>query len=427
MNTAWFEKLPPSWTAVRLKYASPLVDHKVSSVGSTLPYLGLENIESWTARKVENVEAQNAEGTANLFWAGDVLFGKLRPYLAKVYQAQHQGIASTEFLVLRPAKATARFLKYALLSPAFIDLVNASTYGVRMPRTSWEVIGDIALPVPSITEQERICDFLDQKTAMDDALIANLNNFSRLLDERRLLLIAQAVTKGLKLREPTKKTGERWAEEIPSHWSIRKLSQVAQLIGSGTTPPADEPIWYDGPVPFLTTTELRETTVLETARTVTLAALRRFSSLRTYPAGSVVIAMYGATIGRLGILGIPSTVNQACCVIQGSDILSGDYLYYWLMAMRQELVRLASGGGQPNISQGIIRSLRVPLPPIDEQREIVTYLKELDAQTVSALEDARSALRLARQRRSALITAAVTGQIQSMKHASDGATAKEVA
>ena len=122
-------------------------------------------------------------------------------------------------------------------------------------------------------------------------------------------------------------------------------------IGSGTTPQSDSDEHYDGETPWVTTSELREETIRETAKSVSAAALREHPALRLYPEGALVIAMYGATIGRLGILGIPATVNQACCVFAEETRLRARFVYYWLRAFREVLVSHSAGGGQPNLSQ----------------------------------------------------------------------------
>ncbi len=150
---------------------------------------------------------------------------------------------------------------------------------------------------------------------------------------------------------------------------------------------------------------------METARFVTEDAMEKFTALKLYPIGSIVIAMYGATIGRLGVLGIPATTNQACCVMEPNDIVVPRYLYLWLLANRNEIVALGAGGGQPNISQEIIRSLRVPVPPRAEQVAIVAYIDRSAGPLDDLIQKVNRAIGFVKERRSALITAAVTGQI----------------
>src|SRR4051794_31757532 len=125
-----------------------------------------------------------------------------------------------------------------------------------------------------------------------------------------------------------KKSGVEGLEEIPAHWEVRKTTWLF-AIGSGTTPP-DDPTYYGGEIPWITTSQLRESIVASTEKTVTEKALRDFPSLKMHPRGSVAVAMYGATIGRLGILGMAATVNQACCVFSNPHGIDAYFWFYWL-------------------------------------------------------------------------------------------------
>lgn len=154
-RTRWpaLGEIPKGWEARRLKFAVELRNEKVEAEGASLEYMGLEHIESWTGRRIEDSDAAS-EGIAARHLKGDVLFGKLRPYLAKVFLAQEEGMVSTEALVmisgegLQPA-----FLKYVLLSREFIDAVAGSTYGAKMPRASWDFIGGLPIRMPPIEQQ----------------------------------------------------------------------------------------------------------------------------------------------------------------------------------------------------------------------------------------------------------------------------------
>lgn len=207
-----------------------------------------------------------------------------------------------------------------------------------------------------------------------------------------------------------KDSGIEWIGQVPEEWLNRKVFHAFQAIGSGTTPPAKEHEWYQGgTIPWITTSELRENTVVKTKKCVTSDAMQKFSALKIFPAGSLAIAMYGATIGRLGFLGIPATTNQACCVLSGERDLNIQFLYYWLMAFRADIVAFFSeGGGQPNINQEVIASLRVPSPAPDEQATIVATLDRETARIDALVEKKTRFIELLKEKRQALITHAVT-------------------
>jgi type I restriction enzyme S subunit len=209
---------------------------------------------------------------------------------------------------------------------------------------------------------------------------------------------------------PLRNSGLQWLGEIPTHWEVWKVAHGFKNIGSGTTPKSEELKYYDGDIPWVTTSELRENIIEDTSTKLTELALQDYSTLKMYPVGTLLIAMYGATIGRLGILGIEATVNQACCVFAEPKVFDTMFFFYWLLYRRPILISLSSGGGQPNLNQEELKSLRVPLPPVEEQQAIVDYI-ESETKKLDEMRDVTThTIGLLKERRVALIAAAVTGQ-----------------
>jgi type I restriction enzyme S subunit len=154
-----------------------------------------ENIESWTGRFLETDTTFDERDELKMFRAGDVLFNKLRPYLAKVFNPRTAGFSGGELLILRPtSKLNSAFLFYRLLSRSFIGIVNSSTEGAKMPRADWEFIGQLLIPIPTLSEQFAISSFLDVKTKQIDTLIAKAVTGIALLTEYRTALITDVVT-----------------------------------------------------------------------------------------------------------------------------------------------------------------------------------------------------------------------------------------
>lgn len=205
-----------------------------------------------------------------------------------------------------------------------------------------------------------------------------------------------------------KKAKTTWIEQIPSHWQEWKVNHGFRLIGSGTTPKSDSGLFYGGNTLWVTTAELRETFVYDTANKVTQEALDEHSALRVYPAGSVMIAMYGATIGRLGILGHEATVNQACCVFSQPEKFDPQFFYFWMWMWRPVLISLSSGGGQPNLNQEELKRLRVPIPSVPEQQQIAAFLDWKTGQIDGLIGKKKELLEKLKEKRIAVITQAVT-------------------
>lgn len=194
----WIGEIPAHWKVKKLKHLTTCLADKVISKHSTRTYVGMENIESWTGKYLDNnIEA---DGIASRFETGDILFGKLRPYLAKVMITKFSGICSTELLVYRPTKEIKQeYLFQLMISYDFIKMVDSSTYGAKMPRANSEFIGNLLTPLPPISEQQKIVEYLDKVTTKIEAAITCKQNEIEKLKEYKATLINSAVTGKIKV------------------------------------------------------------------------------------------------------------------------------------------------------------------------------------------------------------------------------------
>ena len=163
--------------------------------------------------------------------------------------------------------------------------------------------------------------------------------------------------------------------DIPESWKWVKVGNVGSW-SSGATPSRTNPAYYGGIIPWLKTGDLNDGFIKELPEFITDLALEK-TSVRLNPVGSVLMAMYGATIGKLGILDISATTNQACCACIPYEGIHNKYLFYYLMSMRRSYIGMAEGGAQPNISKEKIVNSLIPLPPLAEQKRIVAKIEEL--------------------------------------------------
>lgn len=194
----WIGEIPEHWEVKALKYSTTLRSEKTISKNSALPYLGLENIESWTGSLVRT--NSETEGQASRFYSGDVLFGKLRPYLAKVYLADQEGICSGEILAFKANEEMLNsFLHKVLLSYRFIDLIDSSTYGAKMPRANPTFIKLQMIPIPDLDEQQEIVKYIDDQTDKTDEAIVLQQQQIEKLKEYKSSLIDAAVTGKIKV------------------------------------------------------------------------------------------------------------------------------------------------------------------------------------------------------------------------------------
>ena len=163
--------------------------------------------------------------------------------------------------------------------------------------------------------------------------------------------------------------------DIPESWEWVRLGNIGDW-GSGATPNRTTSEYYNGNIPWLKTGDLNDNYITDIPETITELALAK-TSVRLNPIGSVLIAMYGATIGKLGILKIPATTNQACCACVPFTDIYNEFLFYFLMSQKAAFVKRGEGGAQPNISKEKIVSTLMPLPPVAEQKRIVEKIKQL--------------------------------------------------
>ena len=412
----WPGKLPEHWQVKRLKFVVKLVNQKAVYEDSGLPYMGLEHIEPWTGRYIEDEEA-SPDGLVSFFEPGDVLLGKLRPYLAKVHFAKHRGVCSTEVLVLRTSgDLIPEYLRYFLVAPATIGNINSSTYGSKMPRASWDFIGNQLQPLPPKDEQCAIADFLDRKTAEIDTLIAKKRRLLDLLTEKRTALITRAVTKGLNPDVPMKDSGIEWLGEIPAHWRVVRVKFFAS-VGNGSTPSRANPeYWTDGHYPWLNSSVVNQKFVIKAEQFVTDLALRECHLPIVKPPAIVIgITGQGKTRGMVTRLDFEATINQHLAFVRPAPSLADvDYIYNLFKKAYVYLRRESEGGGSTKgaITCEQIENLSLPLPPLKEQAEIVRVLSQQQTDLDAVEAKLSSAIERLKEYRSALITNAVTGQIK---------------
>lgn len=197
--------------------------------------------------------------------------------------------------------------------------------------------------------------------------------------------------------------------KVPGNWCWTRMKNIAQW-GSGGTPSRKISEYYNGNIPWVKTGELNNDYVFETEEHITQNAILH-SSAKLFPVNTVVIAMYGATIGKVGILGVEATTNQACACGVSNLLANYKYLFYYAISQKDNFINKGKGGAQPNISQEIIKSHEFPLPPLPEQQRIVDRIESLFAKLDEAKQKAQDALDSFETRKAAILHRAFTGEL----------------
>ena len=420
-------------TSVSARFPVTALKHVVSLRHSPIngdhvdrPYVGLENVEPWTGRflgqptPTDNDEPGDTarSSVGKVFEPDDVLFGKLRPYLAKAWIADFPGRSTTEFLVMRPLNIERRFLRYALVSRNFVDAVDAATSGSRMPRAEWGDIGRLPVPLPEPGLQCAIADYLDVETARINSSIAAKQRLLRLLLERRSAVVARSVTGGSDDNVPSKIAKVDRLHEIPAHWDIVRIRFLAARIEQGWSPPAEnrEPRADEWGV--LKLNAVSQGQFDESAA--------KALPLNVDPLLDLEIRHGDLLITRSNT---PSLVGDACFVSSPRprlmlcdliyrltplpDVIDARFLVYFLttpVGRRQiEMDARGTSASMVKISKEHIKDWRVPVPPIDEQRRIVAHLIHKTTAIDRVVSTTARSVDVLKERRSTVIDSAVTG------------------
>lgn len=419
----WLANIPREWNIKRLKYTAKINPSRPSDIPAELPcvFIPMEamNVDGTFDNSITKPFSELKTGFT-YFAENDIIFAKITPCFENGKGAllknlgSEIGFGSTEFHVLRAIAncTTPEFLYCLTVSGLFRSVGESFMQGVAgQKRVTNDFVQDFVIGLPSMREQVSITTFLNRKTVQIDELIDKKERMIELLKEERTAVINQAVTKGLNPKTEMKDSGIAWLGKVPKHWDIRKISRSFDFIGSGTTPDSSRSEYYDGDIYWVITGDLNDGILKCTSKKITSLALRDFSALKQFPRGSVLIAMYGATIGKTAIADFDGYCNQACCVVSNSRYFSCKFTYYWFIANKQNIVSLGTGGGQPNVSQDVIRTLKLPCPAIKEQEQITDFLDRKIAQIDDQLTRAQKAIELLKEYRTALISEVVTGKI----------------
>lgn len=213
----------------------------------------------------------------------------------------------------------------------------------------------------------------------------------------------------MKAYEKYKDSGIQWIGQIPFQWKKLKIGRSFRSIGSGTTPNTSNDKYYEnGEVNWLNTGDLNDSYIWATNKKITQLAIEEISTLKSFPIDSIVIALYGATIGKLGHLKIETTTNQACCVLSDSNLIDNRYLFYFLLGARGDIISRAYGGGQPNISQDLIKQLYITAPTKPEQSNIARFLDYQTSIIDELISKKEKLIEKLKEKRQAIINEALT-------------------
>ena len=351
----------------------------------------------------------------------DLVMNKMKAWQGSIAISEYEGIVSPAYFVYEPERkmyevALPRYVHYLLRNPMYITQYMSRSKGIRV--NQWDLDPDefqkIELLLPSKPEQSKIFEFLDYETAKIDTLIQKQQRLIELLTEKRQAVISHAVTKGLNPDVPMKDSGVEWLGEVPEHWEVTKVGWVLEYLSYGFTNPM--PTSDEGPY-MLTATDISFNEILfDQARTTTTNAYDNFITDKSRPKLGDLLLTKDGTLGRVAVF---NSTNKTC-ISQSIALLRPNRKYvlpYFMAAAlassryQEKMIFDAGGTTIKHIYISILAKMNLALPDVNEQQEIVSYIDSKCLKLDDLMSKAEQAIQLMQERRTALISAAVTGKI----------------
>jgi type I restriction enzyme S subunit len=422
----WNGALPAGWPTVRLRHLADFVTGRTPDKSNaeywqdgTIPWVSPRDMKSEIISGSSNhvTELAVQEGAAQLAPAGCVLVVVRSLILAHslpVAVAVNEVAISQDIkaLVCRP-RIRPGFLRAVLASQArwLISHGDSAAHGTRMLPV--EVLQLLEVPCPPLETQDEVVAQVQRGTSNLDKLISIKERELRLLAERKNAIIASAINGGSWSTLPKIPVTTPWSAELPGNWEVRRLGDLGQ-IATGATPARDDARnWTDGTMPWLTSTVVNDGEVTSSREHVTAAALEKYH-LPVLQPGAVLVAVtgQGKTRGLAAVLSIEATTSQNLVSIQPDPAKLDTWFLRWVLFAAYDFLRGISddgGGARGALTREQVANLRVPLPPLAEQRSIVEYIGRGTALIDRLVTAAEHTTEYLRERRIALLTSAVTG------------------
>ena len=415
----WLGEVPAHWDSKALKFLCSYNDEVISESTASdfeIEYVDISSVSSVEGiSKTEKLEFGKSPSRARrVVRDGDVIISTVRTYLeavAPVSNPPGNMVVSTGFAVIRPNVSLDKgFASYCLRAKGFIKEVVSRSVGVSYPAINASDLVNIAAPALPHIEQQKIASFLDHETAKIDTLIAKQEKLIELLKEKRQAVISHAVTKGLNPDVPMKDSGVEWLGEVPEHWVVKSYRYACKIYrGKFGHRPRNDPAFYDGEYPFIQTGDVARAAKYIEEYTQTLNE-KGVSVSQKFPVGTLMMAI-AANIGDTAILGFEAYAPDSVVGFKPKSDIDLEFLRYSFMAALPAFEQTSTQSTQANLNVDRIGAVQASFPSIFEQREIVEYLDALLDRYDDIELKSKNSIELMKERKTALISAAVTGKI----------------
>ncbi len=410
----WLGDVPEHWNVRRLGYYFTERRDKVNDVD----YPPLSVTKNGIVPQLETAAKTDDNDNRRKVCRGDFVINSRSDRKGSSGMASEDGSVSLINTVLQPfPEATIEFAHHLFRSYPFQEEFYRYGKGIvaDLWSTNYSEMKNISLAMPSEAEQTAIAAFLDAETSKIDALIAEQRRLIELLKEKRQAVISHAVTQGLNPNAPMKPSGIEWLGDVPEHWDVEMLSRVTTKIGNGFVGPTRD-ILVESGVPYIQATHIKRGRVNFDGAYFVTPEWAEWQSKAALQLDDVLIVQTGAGTGDIGLVSEEEVGYRCHALIIVRSVKSrllGSFLSAALQSQygRQTLESIQTGGMHPHLNCGNVKVVYVPVPPTKEQGSIVVYVNEQSKKFDSLEAGAEQAIELLQERRTALISAAVTGKI----------------
>jgi restriction endonuclease S subunit len=411
----WYNNLPDDWEETRLGWYADVF------TGETLDsdYFNTEN-----GPKVARIRhVSDGDSTTRYsgdipdgYWIsdGDILIGMDGPYFhVGVWEGGDALLNQRVACIPQDSVYNSQFLSYVLPKP--MRILNDLTRSTTVKHLSVKDLRNVKIPLPPAQTIDSITDYLDRETGKIDKVIRKEKSYSNLLHEKKDTLVKSLITGGIDSETQRRDTNVDWIGEVPEHWDVVRTRFVAELHSGHTPDRSNEEYWEDTDIPWVTTSDIkpfregRKRYLYEPEHKISELGMEN-SGAHLLPEGTVFLSRT-ASVGFSGIMGEPMATSQDFANWVCGDELIPEYLLYVFRSMDQEFNRLMQGSTHQTIYMPDIKSFKTPLPPLEEQREIVDHIETETERLWELIDRVEETIDLLEEKRQALITAAVTGQI----------------
>lgn len=412
----WLGRVPEHWgirsvkTLARLDGGAGFPDDEQGQSDNPIPFFKVAELASGLRCTANTVTEETAKRLgAKIFPPSTLVFAKVGAALLLNRRCllEMPACLDNNMMALLPGAYESQWLYWVFST---LDMGLIANPGA-VPSINQEQVGNIRLGVPTTAEQKSISQRLGRETARIDALIEKKTRFIELLREKRQALITHAVTRGLDPSVKMKDSGLEWLGEVPEHWDALPLRRVVTAVKTGGTPSEEQPSPDADGLAWYTPGDFGNSLVLTSSEKRVSALAVSTGEAKVYPAGAVLVVSIGATLGKVGYLVESASANQQINAVIPNSRVSGYFLAYSLSVKTEAMWFLANAATIGIMNQEKTKEIWLAVPSPSEQKAITEYLDKGTGRLDSLIGKTERSIELLKERRSALITAAVTGQI----------------